>query len=128
MRLPINWLNDLLSSPLDPLVVKDTLTRVGLEIEALEFHAPGLEGVVVGQIVAIDAHPNADKLRICQTDIGGDKPLQIVTGAQNVKLHDKIPVAQVGSVLPGNKPIKLSELTAKGPVVLYTFIQAFTNT
>jgi phenylalanyl-tRNA synthetase beta chain len=110
MRIPINWLNDVLSEPLDPIVIRDTLTRVGLEIESLEFHAPGLEGVVVGQIVAIDAHPNADKLRICQTDIGGDKPLQIVTGAQNVKLHDKIPVAQVGSVLPGNKPINEAKL------------------
>lgn len=110
MRLPISWLNDLLTQPLDPIVIRDTLTKVGLEIEALEYHAPGLEGVVVGQIVAIDAHPNADKLRICQTDIGGDKPLQIVTGAQNVKLHDKIPVAQVGSVLPGNKAINEAKL------------------
>jgi phenylalanyl-tRNA synthetase beta chain len=110
MRIPLNWLNELLSEPLAPTVIRDVLTRVGLEIESLEFHAPGLEGVVVGQIVAIDAHPNADKLRICQTDIGGDKPLQIVTGAQNVQLHDKIPVAQVGSVLPGNKPINEAKL------------------
>jgi phenylalanyl-tRNA synthetase beta chain len=103
-------LNELLSQPLEPTVIRDTLTKVGLEIEALEFHAPGLEGVVVGQIIAIDAHPNADKLRICQTDIGGDKPIQIVTGAQNVKLHDKIPVATVGTVLPGNKAINEAKL------------------
>lgn len=110
MRIPISWLNELLTKPLEPKVIEETLTRVGLEIESLEHFAPGLETVVVGQIVQIEPHPNADKLRICQTDIGKGEWLQIVTGAANVQLNDKIPVALVGSVLPGNKPINEAKL------------------
>ncbi|HEY9722404.1 MAG TPA: phenylalanine--tRNA ligase subunit beta [Oscillatoriaceae cyanobacterium] len=110
MRLPVSWLNELLSKPVEPIEMRDALTRVGLEIEGLESHAPGLETVVVGKIVAIGAHPDADKLRICQTDVGTGEPLQIVTGAQNVQLNDKIPVALVGSVLPGNKAINAAKL------------------
>lgn len=110
MRIPVSWLNELLSTPVSPTVLRETLSRVGLEVESLEYRAPGLETVVVGQIVQIDGHPNADKLRVCQTDIGESQPLQIVTGAANVKLHDKIPVALVGSKLPGNKHIEAAKL------------------
>jgi phenylalanyl-tRNA synthetase beta chain len=110
MRIPLSWLNEVLSAPLSPEAVRDTLLRVGLEVESLEHDAPGLETVVVGQIVAIEGHPNADKLRVCQTDVGEGAPLQIVTGAPNVQLHDKIPVARVGSNLPGNKRIEAAKL------------------
>ncbi|MEB3329596.1 MAG: phenylalanine--tRNA ligase subunit beta [Candidatus Sericytochromatia bacterium] len=110
MRIPLTWLNELLSAPLAPEVVRDTLLRVGLEVDSLAHQAPGLETVVVGQIVAIDRHPNADKLRVCQTDVGEGTPLQIVTGAPNVQLHDKVPVARVGSNLPGNKRIEAAKL------------------
>lgn len=110
MRAPVTWLNELLTSPLSPEQIEATLTRVGLEVESMEYRAPGLETVVVGQIVKIEPHPNADKLRICQTDIGKAEWLQIVTGAQNVQLHDKIPVALVGSVLPGDKAINEAKL------------------
>ncbi|MEB3223106.1 MAG: phenylalanine--tRNA ligase subunit beta [Candidatus Sericytochromatia bacterium] len=110
MRIPLSWLNELLSAPLAPEAVRDTLLRVGLEVESLEHTAPGLETVVVGQIVAIERHPNADKLRVCQTDVGEGTPLQIVTGATNVELHDLIPVARVGSNLPGDKRIEAAKL------------------
>lgn len=110
MRIPLSWLNDLLSAALGGETVRETLTRIGLEVEALEYAAPGLETVFVGQIVSIEPHPNADKLRICQTDIGEGTPLQIVTGAANVKLNDKIPVARVGSNLPGDKKIEAAKL------------------
>jgi phenylalanyl-tRNA synthetase beta chain len=110
MRIPLSWLTDLLSTPVTATVVRETLTRVGLEVESLEYRAAGLETVVVGQITQIDSHPNADKLRVCQTDIGEGQPLQIVTGAPNVKLGDKIPVALVGSNLPGNKKIEGAKL------------------
>lgn len=117
MRIPLSWLNDTLADratgapkPLGAETVRETLTRVGLEVESLEYSAPGLETVVVGQIVAIEPHPNADKLRICQTDIGEASPLQIVTGAANVQLNDKIPVALVGSNLPGDKKIEAAKL------------------
>ncbi|MEB3198363.1 MAG: phenylalanine--tRNA ligase subunit beta [Candidatus Sericytochromatia bacterium] len=110
MRIPLSWLNALLQPALDPETVERSLLTVGLEVESLEYSAPRLETVVVGQIVAIAPHPNADKLRICQTDIGEAAPLQIVTGAANVQLHDKIPVARVGSNLPGDKRIEAAKL------------------
>lgn len=110
MRIPLSWLNDLLSKPLGAETVRETLTRVGLEVESLEYSAPGLETVVVGRIVGIEPHPNADKLRVCQTDVGDASPLQIVTGAANVKLNDVIPVALVGSNLPGDKKIEAAKL------------------
>ncbi len=117
MRIPLSWLNDLLADratgaprPLGAETVREILTRVGLEVESLEYSAPGLETVVVGQIVAVEPHPNADKLRVCQTDIGEASPIQIVTGAANVQLNDKIPVALVGSNLPGDKKIEAAKL------------------
>lgn len=110
MRLPVSWLNSLFTAPIAPERIAETLTRVGLEIESLEHVAPGLETVVVGQIVQIDPHPDADRLRVCQTDVGTGERLQIVTGAANVQLNDKIPVALVGSVLPGDKEIKPAKL------------------
>ncbi|MDB5098255.1 MAG: phenylalanine--tRNA ligase subunit beta [Cyanobacteria bacterium RYN_339] len=119
MRFPVSWLNDLLMNPVSPTLLEETLTRIGLEVESLEYRAPGLETVVVGQITHVDAHPNADKLRICQTDIGDGQPLQIVTGAPNVKLGDKIPVALVGSNLPGNKKIEAAKLRGVDSAGMY---------
>ena len=110
MRIPLSWLNELLSKPLGAETVRETLTRVGLEVESLDYSAPGLETVVVGRIVGIEPHPNADKLRVCQTDVGEASPIQIVTGAANVKLNDVIPVALVGSNLPGDKKIEAAKL------------------
>lgn len=110
MRIPLSWLNELLSKPLGAETVRETLTRVGLEVESLEYSAPGLETVVVGKIVGIEPHPNADKLRVCQTDVGEASPIQIVTGAANVQLGDVIPVALVGSNLPGDKKIEAAKL------------------
>ncbi len=110
MRVPISWLNECLSEALDAGVIRDTLTRIGLEVESLAWYAPGLETVIVGQIVDIAPHPNADKLRVCQTDLGQGQRIQIVTGASNVACHDKVPVALVGSMLPGGKAIGHSKL------------------
>lgn len=110
MRISLPWLHSLLTPAIDVQTTERELLRIGLEVESLERQAPGLETVVVGQIVEIAPHPNADKLRICQTDLGGDVPVQIVTGATNVQLHDKIPVAKVGSLLPGNKRIEAAKL------------------
>lgn len=105
MKAPLAWLNELLDRPVGLAEAADAFLRVGFEVDAAGRVAPGLETVVVGQIVAIEPHPDADKLRVCQTDLGGDAWVQIVTGASNVKLNDKIPVAKVGSKLPGGKEI-----------------------
>ncbi|MNK59337.1 Phenylalanine--tRNA ligase beta subunit [compost metagenome] len=111
MRIPLNWLNDYLTPPLsDTAAIASALTNAGLEVEGVSRVAPGLESVVTGKILSTERHPNADRLRICQTDVGQAEPLQIVTGAANVEAGDIIPVALVGSDLPGGLSIKASKL------------------
>ena len=100
------WVNPELSS--DELVEK--LTQAGLEVDGTEGVAGDFKGVVVGQVISVEAHPDADKLRLCQVDIAVDEPLSIVCGASNVREGLKIPVAVVGSVLPGNFKIKKAKL------------------
>ncbi|HEY9857420.1 MAG TPA: phenylalanine--tRNA ligase subunit beta [Stenomitos sp.] len=111
MRIPLNWLNDYFAAPLtDVEAIRSALTNAGLEVEGIERVAPGFEKVVTGKIVAADKHPNADRLRICQTDLGTGELLQIVTGAQNVQVGDIIPVALGGAKLPNGLEIKPSKL------------------
>ena len=111
MRIPLNWLNDYLNPPLtDTAAIAVALTNAGLEVEGITRVAPGLETVVTGKILSTERHPNADRLRICMTDVGQAEPLQIVTGATNVEAGDIIPVALVGSNLPGGLEIKASKL------------------
>lgn len=111
MRIPLTWLNDYLSPPVtDTAAIAAALTNAGLEVEAISRVAPGLETVVTGKILSTEKHPNADRLRICMTDVGQGAPLQIVTGATNVEAGDIIPVALVGSKLPGGLEIKASKL------------------
>ncbi len=75
----------------------------GLEVEALQDVAPEFFGVVVAEILSVEKHPNADKLKLCRVSVGSGDPLQIVCGAPNVVAGIKIPCAQVGSQLPGIK-------------------------
>ena len=100
------WVNPELSS--DELVKK--LTQAGLEVDGTEAVAGDFKGVVVGQVISVEAHPDADKLSLCQVDIAVAEPLSIVCGASNVREGLKIPVAVVGSVLPGNFKIKKAKL------------------
>jgi len=100
------WVNPVLSS--DELVAK--LTLAGLEVDGTEPVAGEFSGVVVGQVVSVEPHPDADKLRLCQVNVDGDELLSIVCGASNVRQDLKIPVAVVGAVLPGNFKIKKAKL------------------
>lgn len=111
MRIPLNWLNDYFEAPLtDIAALRAALTEAGLEVEGVERVAPGFEKVLTGRIVAAERHPNADRLRVCQTDLGTGELLQIVTGAQNVQVGDVIPVALTGALLPNGLEIKASKL------------------
>ncbi len=108
MRLPLEWLlAQFETNPgdVDPDDIADCLMAAGFELEAVQYARPGLETVVTGKLLTADAHPNADRLRICQTDIGRDQPLQIITAAPNVQAGDIVPVALVGSKLPSGKDI-----------------------
>lgn len=111
MRIPLTWLNDYFTTPLsDTDAIAGALTRAGLEVEGVARVAEGFESVLTGRIVEANPHPNADRLRICQTDIGAKEPLQIVTGAQNVQVGDVVPVAMIGAKLPNGLEIKASKL------------------
>ena len=86
------------------------LTMAGLEVDSVTKAAPAFTGIVVGEVLGVEAHPNADKLRICQVSIGEDAPLNIVCGASNVRPSLRVPVATIGAVLPGDFKIKQSKL------------------
>lgn len=107
MRVSYNWLKQYVDLELSPVELADKLTMAGLEVDSVEYLAEGIENVVVGRIIEVERHPNADKLLVCTVDVGahGDR-LQIITGATNVAPGQLVPVALVGAVLPGNFKIK----------------------
>ncbi|MBU3693553.1 MAG: phenylalanine--tRNA ligase subunit beta [Rhodocyclaceae bacterium] len=105
MKFSENWLREWVSPRGDTEALADLLTMAGLEVESLEPAAPLFSGVVVGEIVAIAPHPDADRLRVCQVACGAAKPLTIVCGAPNAAQGLKAPLAVVGAKLPGGLEI-----------------------
>src|SRR6056297_1835370 len=99
MKISYNWLNEFINLKLSPEETAEKLTLIGLEVEEVTQYGSKLEGVVVGEILEVKDHPNADRLRICQVDIGSDQH-QIICGADNVAAGQKVPVATVGTTLP----------------------------
>jgi phenylalanyl-tRNA synthetase beta chain len=120
MHISLNWLNELVETSLNPQALAEVLTLAGFEVESIEDRRQWAEGVVVGRVVARSPHPNADKLSVCQVDIGGAAPVQIVCGAANVRANIYVPVAQVGTYLPvidlKIKPAKLRGETSEGMI------------
>ncbi len=110
MKFSEKWLREWVNPDIDSDTLSAMLTQAGLEVDAIEPVAGDFTGVVVGQVVSVEPHPDADKLRCCKVDVAGDELLSIVCGAANVRQDLKIPVAVVGSVLPGNFKIKKAKL------------------
>jgi phenylalanyl-tRNA synthetase beta chain len=110
MKIPESWLREFVDPPLDNETLAYRLTMAGLEVEENAPVAPFFEHVVVGQILTVAPHGNADRLRICSVDVGEPQPLQIVCGAPNAQAGLKIPCAKVGAVLPGNMTITLAKV------------------
>lgn len=113
MKISLQWLNDFVDVTefyQDTQKLADILTRAGLEVEDIQNKAKDFQNVVVGHIQVKDKHPNSDKLSLCQVDVGAGKVEQIVCGAQNHKQGDKVVVALVGAVLPGNFAIKKAKV------------------
>ena len=101
MKFPESWLRTLVNPPLSTEALAHKLTMAGLEVEAVEPVAKPFTGVVVAEVLAIETHPDADRLRVCKVNVGETQPLQIVCGAPNVTVGQKVPCARVGAVLPG---------------------------
>jgi phenylalanyl-tRNA synthetase beta chain len=115
MQFPESWLRAFCNPPLSSEQLADTLTMAGLEVEDRVPVAPPFSGVVVGRILSAEQHPNADRLRVCQVDVGQAQPLNIVCGAPNARAGIFVPCATVGAELPpgeDGKPflIKLGKL------------------
>ena len=109
MKLPLKWLKDFTIIEADPREYADALTLSGSKVEGFEKLGDEIDRVVVGKIISVDKHPDADRLQVTQVDVGGET-IQIVTGATNIKENDLIPVALDGSSLPGGKKIKKGKL------------------
>ncbi len=104
MKISYNWLKQFIQLDWEAEKTGTLLTDLGLEIEGIEPYESvpgGLKGVVVGHVLECTQHPNADRLKLTKVDIGGDAPLQIVCGAPNVAVGQKVPVATVGTTLYG---------------------------
>ncbi|WP_018873334.1 phenylalanine--tRNA ligase subunit beta [Thioalkalivibrio sp. ALJ16] len=110
MRISVQWLQEWLQFDESPEQLGHRLTMAGLELDAMEAAAPAFTGVRVGHVLAVEPHPDADRLRVCRVDAGEDEPLTIVCGAPNVHEGMRAPVAVVGAVLPDNFKIKKSKL------------------
>ena len=106
MLLPIRWLKDYIDTQKSGKQLADGLTLSGSHVESINSMNKGVEGVVVGRILKIEKHPDADKLVICKIDVGTEI-LNIVTGATNVREEDFVPVAVVGSILPEDVRIEI---------------------
>ena len=102
MKISYNWLKQFLKTDWEAEKTGALLTDLGLEIEGIESYQSvkgGLEGVVVGEVLTCEKHPNADKLKVTTVDIGNSEPLKIVCGAPNVAVGQKVPVATIGTTL-----------------------------
>lgn len=110
MRFSEQWLREWVDPQVDAAEMTRQLTMAGLEVDSIEPVAPPLDGVVVGRIAEIEQHPDADRLRVCQVDIGADATVQVVCGAPNARQGLFAPLATVGSKLPGDFKIKRSKL------------------
>ncbi len=110
MQISETWLREYVNPAISTEQLVEQLTMAGLEVDSITPAAAVFSGVVVGEVIAMEAHPDADRLRVCQVAVGEVEPLQIVCGASNVRIGLKIPAALIGAVLPGDFNIKKSKL------------------
>jgi phenylalanyl-tRNA synthetase beta chain len=100
MQFPESWLREFCDPPIATAELAERLTMAGLEVESVRPAAPPFHGVTVAEVLSVENHPNADRLRVCRVDAGGGEVLDIVCGAPNVRAGLKVPLARVGAELP----------------------------
>ncbi|MGZ8513390.1 MAG: phenylalanine--tRNA ligase subunit beta, partial [Candidatus Limnocylindria bacterium] len=108
--MPLSWLREYVSFELAPRALAEELTLRGLEVSAIEVTGADWTDVVVGRLLSVERHPNADKLWLTSVDAGSGTPLQIVCGADNISVGQLVPVALVGSVLAGGRRIERTKI------------------
>jgi len=110
MQISEAWLREYVNPAISTEQLVEQLTMAGLEVDSVTPAAAVFSGVVVGEVIAMEPHPDADRLRVCQVAVGEAEALQIVCGASNVRVGLRIPAALIGAVLPGDFKIKKSKL------------------
>ena len=110
MKISINWLRDYVDCQLPASELEDLLRRAGLEVAGIDQRGAAIDNVVAAEILESTQHPNADRLSVCKVNDGSPEPRQIVCGAKNYKVGDKVPLALPGAVLPGDFKIKTGKL------------------
>ncbi|MCK8058710.1 MULTISPECIES: phenylalanine--tRNA ligase subunit beta [unclassified Fusibacter] len=124
MLVPVKWLNEYVDiSTIDIKLLEDRLVMTGSNTEGVADLKANASSVVVGHITSIVQHPNADKLVVCQVDIGADAPIQIVTGAKNMVTGDYVPVALHGAVLADGLVIKKGKLRGEASEGMFCSLQ-----
>jgi len=109
MKFSESWLRQLVDPAISVEDLVSQVTMAGLEVDGVEAAAPRISGVVVGEIISVQQHPDADKLRVCQV-LGASEQFQVVCGAPNARVGIKVPFATVGALLPGDFKIKKAKL------------------
>ncbi len=110
MKFSVNWLREFVDLPKNPEEIADLLTRAGVETEKIETRGAKIDNVIASQITSSSRHPNADRLTVCEVDDGSGMKHQIVCGATNYKVGDKVPLALPGAKLPNGTEIRKSKL------------------
>jgi len=110
MKFSVNWLREFVDLPKNPEEIAELLTRAGIETKNIETRGANIDQVIVSQIIASSRHPNADRLTVCEVDDGSGTKRQIVCGATNYKVSDKVPLALPGAKLPSGTEIRNSKL------------------
>ena len=114
MKIAESWLREWVDPDLDTETLGHRLTMLGLELDGLERAGEGLDGVIVGEVLDVAPHPDADRLRICRVASGNGDPVDVVCGAPNVTVGMKSPLATPGVRLPNG--IKLRKSKIRGVV------------
>jgi phenylalanyl-tRNA synthetase beta chain len=110
MKFSVNWLREFVDLPKNPEEIAELLTRAGVETKKIETRGANIDKVLVSQITASSRHPNADRLTVCEVDDGSGTKRQIVCGATNYKVGDKVPLALPDAKLPNGMEIRKSKL------------------
>lgn len=110
MRVPLSWLREYVDVPMSPEALAEQLTLRGMEVSGVEISGADWTDVIVGRLIDVQRHPNADTLWLASVEVGGGAPLSIVCGAQNLEPGQLVPVARVGAVLPGERRIERTKI------------------
>jgi phenylalanyl-tRNA synthetase beta chain len=111
MKVPLSWLHEYVRPDLDAGALAERLALTGTEVERVVSHGvPSVENFTIGRVLSAEQHPDADRLKVCRVDLGGEEPAQIVCGAPNVAAGQTVAVAQPGAVMPDGTKLRKAKL------------------